>query len=465
MANIVTVISFLLVPALMIFLCVKFKALNKLGIVLLCYIVGMVAGNLGILPHSFSTPSATNLTVTADESLQAEAFSVDILGYGGEVVETVELNAENSWSATVKAPYETDEQDAISYTVENEGVSLTASAGDSTLSLLQSVTICIALPLVLFSLDIKKFFTVAKKGMLCMLLACISIIVITFILHLIFRSSTENSAQYAAGAVAVYTGGTVNFGSIRNAIGISNNDYIVFNTYDSVVSVIYIFFLSTVGRKFFIKVMRMKPFEQNSNDTSAIDSATIDESVYTYKEILQKKNIPGLLAALGLSAVIFGISYALNILVSMYNPSLGMTVMMLSITTLGIAFSFIKKVRNIKKTFQLGMYIIYAFCFSVAASADFKALLNFSLPIFCYVFVSIVASLLLHAFLSKLFRIDTDTMIITSVSAVCSPPFVPAVAASLNNNAILVSGLATGVVGYAVGNYLGNAIYFIYNMI
>lgn len=465
MANILTVILFMLVPALMIFLCVKFKALNKLGIVLLCYIVGMVVGNLGILPHSFSTPSVTNLTITADESLRSEAFCVDILGYGGEIVETVELNAENSWSATVKAPYETDEQETIGYSVENEGVSLTASAGDSTLSLLQSITICIALPLVLFSLDIKKFFTVAKKGMLCMLLACISIIVVTFILHLVFRSSTENSAQYAAGAVAVYTGGTVNFGSIRNAIGITNNDYIVFNTYDSVVSVLYIFFLSTIGRKFFIKVMRMKPFEHNSDDASAIDSATIDESVYTYKEILQKKNIPGLLAALGLSAVIFGISYALNILVSMYNPSLGMTVMMLSITTLGIAFSFIKKIRNIRKTFQLGMYIIYAFCFSVAASADFKALLNFSLPIFCYVFVSIIAGLLLHAFLSKLFRIDTDTMIITSVSAICSPPFVPAVAASLNNNAILVSGLATGVVGYAVGNYLGNAVYFIYNLI
>ena len=40
-----------------------------------------------------------------------------------------------------------------------------------------------------------------------------------------------------------------------------------------------------------------------------------------------------------------------------------------------------------------------------------------------------------------------------------------AVAASLNNNAILVSGLATGVVGYAVGNYLGNAVYYLYSLI
>lgn len=464
MVNALVVLLFFAAPALMIFLCVKFKSLNKLGIVLLCYILGMVIGNLGLLPHSFSTPSVTNVTVSLVEQRETPV-SVDILDENGVVAETVTLNAENNWVQSIKLPFEDADRNAINYTVSDDNVLLTASAGDSVLSLLQSITICLALPLVLFSLDIRKFFKVAKKGMLCMLLACISIVLVTFVLHLIFRTSTENSAQYAAGAVAVYTGGTVNLGSIRNAIGISNNDYIIFNTYDSVVSVIYIFFLSTIGRKFFLKVFRMRPFEQNNSASDVIDNATIDESVYTYKEILCKKNIPGLLAALGLSAVIFGISYTLNILVSMFNPSLGMTVMMLSITTLGIAFSFVKKIREIRKSFQLGMYIIYAFCFSVAASADFKALLNFSLPIFCYVCVSIVGSLMLHAFLSKLFKIDTDTMIITSVSAICSPPFVPAVAAALDNNAVLVSGLATGVVGYAVGNYLGNAVYFLYSMI
>jgi len=53
-----------------------------------------------------------------------------------------------------------------------------------------------------------------------------------------------------------------------------------------------------------------------------------------------------------------------------------------------------------------------------------------------------------------------DTFIITSVSAVCSPPFVPGVAAALKNKAIIISGLTTGIVGYAIGNYLG--IFFAY---
>ena len=45
--------------------------------------------------------------------------------------------------------------------------------------------------------------------------------------------------------------------------------------------------------------------------------------------------------------------------------------------------------------------------------------------------------------------------IITSASAICSPPFVPVVAAALKNRAVIISGLTTGIIGYALGNYLG----------
>ena len=36
-----------------------------------------------------------------------------------------------------------------------------------------------------------------------------------------------------------------------------------------------------------------------------------------------------------------------------------------------------------------------------------------------------------------------------------SPPFVPVIAAALKNKEIVVSGLIIGIIGYAIGNYLG----------
>jgi uncharacterized membrane protein len=44
---------------------------------------------------------------------------------------------------------------------------------------------------------------------------------------------------------------------------------------------------------------------------------------------------------------------------------------------------------------------------------------------------------------------------ITSVAFICSPPFVPVVAGALKNRHIIVSGITIGIIGYAVGNYLG----------
>jgi uncharacterized membrane protein len=46
-------------------------------------------------------------------------------------------------------------------------------------------------------------------------------------------------------------------------------------------------------------------------------------------------------------------------------------------------------------------------------------------------------------------------MIITSTALICSPPFVPVIAGALNNRALIISGLTIGIVGYAIGNFIG----------
>jgi uncharacterized membrane protein len=139
-------------------------------------------------------------------------------------------------------------------------------------------------------------------------------------------------------------------------------------------------------------------------------------------------------------------------------------VTILLITTLSLVCSFIKPVREIKKTRSLGMYIIYIFCFTVATMADFSEFTeNFDFTLLIYITASIFGSMFLHAILSKFAKVDSDTMIVTSVSAICSPPFVPVVVAALNNNAVLISGLTTGIIGYAIGNYLGVLVHFVLN--
>ena len=85
----------------------------------------------------------------------------------------------------------------------------------------------------------------------------------------------------------------------------------------------------------------------------------------------------------------------------------------------------------------------------------FDVLVHIDWNILLYVVISIFGSMVIHALLCKPFKLDSDTMIITSVSAVCSPPFVPVVVSGLKNRDVLITGLVTGIIGYAIGNYLG----------
>ena len=82
-----------------------------------------------------------------------------------------------------------------------------------------------------------------------------------------------------------------------------------------------------------------------------------------------------------------------------------------------------------------------------------------SLSIMGYITIIVFGSLLLHTIFAKIFKIDADTMVITSVTYINSPPFVPMIAASMRNKNVLLPGLTIGIVGYALGNYLGLFIF------
>ena len=379
MVNVIIAVLFCILPAPIIFLNNRVKIVEKIGIVLICYLLGILIGNIGILPESFSGIQST----------------------------------------------------------------------------IQDVSVCLALPLILFSLDIKKSFRTTKTGLKCMGLAIFSIATVAFILQLIFRDNPL-APQLAGLAMGVYTGGTPNLTSIKTAIGVADETYLIFNTYDMVISIVYMLVILSSGKYVIKKIFRLKDFEGDKNIT--VDGEECQETT-SYKGMFEPKTFGKLMLALLLSAAIVGVSYVAGTFVKGYETA----VTILLITTLSIICSLFRPIRSIKMTTNLGMYIIYIFCFTVATMADVKKLIHIDTPIILYVAVAIYGSMILHALLSKLFKIDFDTMIITSVSAICSPPFVPAVANSLKNNAALISGITTGVVGYAIGNYLGVAVHWLFS--
>jgi uncharacterized membrane protein len=171
-----------------------------------------------------------------------------------------------------------------------------------------------------------------------------------------------------------------------------------------------------------------------------------------YWGLLKKKTVVPLMKSFGIAVLIFGIGGAASLLVP---ASAQMAVVILIITSLGIAASLIPAVKKLDKSFELGMYLILIFCMVIASRADLGNIDFVAMKIAAYVAFVVFGSMIIQAVLSWIFRIDADTYIITSTAMITNPAVVLAVAGSLRNREIVFSGLSASIIGLAAGNYLG----------
>jgi uncharacterized membrane protein len=184
-----------------------------------------------------------------------------------------------------------------------------------------------------------------------------------------------------------------------------------------------------------------------------------------YKEFGKKKSLIQLGKVLVAAAVVMGISVFIGKLLGK-DGGISMVALILSITTLSLLLTTWKEVRTWDKSYDAGMYLIYVFCLVMATMADLSKIdWNQSLYILLFQAVIIFGSLLLTVLLAKLFRIDADTAVITSDTLINSPLCVPMIAATMKNKDVIMTGIANGLLGYAVGNYIGFLMFTLFGVL
>ncbi len=316
-----------------------------------------------------------------------------------------------------------------------------------------NITVPLSIPLMLFSIDLKRWSRLAGKTAVSLACMIASVLLMSGAGFFIFRNMIDEAWKMAGMAIGVYTGGTPNLNAIGLALQAPEHIIVLANTSDMLVCLPWFFFILTLAQRTFNHFL--PAFEKTdvpSAEAADSDADTGQSDINDYRGIFSRTVLIPLAGALGLSVLIFAAGAGLySVVPKEYN----MAVLMLLITTLGIGASFIPRVRNIRKTFHLGQYIILVFCLVVGSMADIRELVTAAPAVIYFMAFVVYGSWILHLLLGMLFKIDTDTVIITSVAGIFSPPFVPVVASALKNREIIVSGLSAGIIGYAIGNYLG----------
>lgn len=314
------------------------------------------------------------------------------------------------------------------------------------------LSIALALPLLLFTLDIRQWRRVAGKAMLSMVLATTSVVALATSLFFMFKGQgTESASHFAAMSVGVYTGGTPNLAAIKTGLDIPHSEYIVFHSLDTFVGAGYLLLMLTLGIPFFRRVL--PPFPDLEEDS--VEHAHHFDSD-DYSPLLEKRNVAEIIKASLLALLVVAAALGVSELyASIFSASNSSAVTIVALTTLGILLSLVPQVRAMHLSYKLGMYLIYVFCFVIASMASVEQLAAVDASVAIFLIGTVTGSLLLHGLFCRIAGIDSDTFMVTSVAAVCSPPFVPMMARALGNPATILSGMTTGIIGYALGNYLG----------
>ena len=316
------------------------------------------------------------------------------------------------------------------------------------------ISIAIALPLLLFSINVKSALNMAGDTLKGMGLALLSVMVISIIGAIIFNDQVADVWQVAGMSVGAYTGGGPNMAAIKSAIDGKESIFITMVTYDILFSAMYLIFVMAFGQKVF--GLFLNKYQAKNTDETEIDYAGMehmaDETAHGYKKLLNIKLAPQTFGSILASGAVVGLAL---FIASLVPESYKSTTTIVGITSLGLAASFIPQVRNLANSFQLGMYLILVFCFTMGTMTDTSIFTDIDLGLASYISFILIGSLIMQALLCKLFKIDTDTFLITSSAAIMSVPFIPVIAGALKNREILLPGFAAAIIGYAVGNYLG----------
>ena len=315
-----------------------------------------------------------------------------------------------------------------------------------------SASIPLAIPMMLFCCRFTR--SDASTQLKTVISGFLSVAIAVVVGYIFFGKQIPEGDKIGGIMSGMYTGGMLNAAAIQAIFQVEEQNYVVMCSYDIVISFLYLVFLVAVGYKIFRRLYGEKGTKSlTESEKEELDREIAEAKRNPYANLWSREGMMELAKILGWTIAVVGVAYASTLL---FHKDWFMVVFILVLSTLGVVCSFLKPVRKLGRSFDIGMYLIYIFSIAMASMADFSKLnLADGLNQILFLTVTVFGSLVLHAIFCRFMRVDADSMTVSSVSFINSPPFVPMMVAVLKNRKTLIVGLGAGIVGYALGNHFG----------
>jgi len=341
----------------------------------------------------------------------------------------------------------------LSTPLKNAGADMTLASDIS------SVLVLVGMPLILFSADLPALKKLAKPMIISFTMNTVAVLIIATGSYIIFKNMLPNAHNISGMLVGTYTGGTPNMIAIGHGLNAGPERIMLLQTADMIGGGIYFFMLLSIMPRALKKVLpEYQPVGSYDPEEAKYYAETFSggkQSVKPFKAFMSRVGL------VSVSIVCVLISMGICLLLPSQYGNTGLAklgeytaLIMLLVTTFGILLSFVKKIRFAPGSYSSGQYFLLMFSVGMGLCFDISAVSN-SLILLGMLLLIQFGTVLLHIIMAKIWKIDYHTMIITSTAGVFGPAFIIPVANALHNDEIILPGILCGILGYAIGNYLG----------
>jgi uncharacterized membrane protein len=316
---------------------------------------------------------------------------------------------------------------------------------------MSSVTVLLAIPLLLMTTDFKAWIRHVKPFLMGISMAVLGVFLASLLVFFWLGKGNPQSPL----VLAMYTGSLIGTSANVSAIGLAlkadSNTFMMVSSIDVLCGGILLLYLIGIAPKLYRAILL--PYKalgsvatvhsHNKNDSSILGKLSdVGFSIATALLIAG--------ASVGTSFLLFG----------KLKEEIVLCLLSLFAVVMGV---FSSKIRSLSTAEPLGQYLLLIFCFAVGIRADLSAIVHKSSEILtlmaAYSFFAVLFQLILY----KIFRVDSDTAVMTTAGTIFGPAFIGQIETALGNKEVLLTGMVTAVLGYAMGNFAGFLVFELFS--
>lgn len=321
----------------------------------------------------------------------------------------------------------------------------------------------LALPLLLFQIDIKAIWKESGRLLGIFLLSSVGTVAGTFAAFFLLKEHIPYLDKLSAMMSASYIGGGVNFAAMALKFDPPKDVISAAVVADNLMTALFILTLMAIPT---IQFFRNKFNTPHIDEVEGTQIAGRDD-YFSRKEISLLDIALNFGAAFFIVAVSFKLSAFMtdilpkadgNILYEMFTSLVTDKYLILTTFTFVLLLLFPKFFKQLNGSNEFGTFLIYLFFFVLGIPASIPLIIQTAPLLLLFVFIIAMLNLVMSLVAGKLIGADLEEILLASNANIGGPTTAAALAIAKGWHKLIGPILVVGTLGYIIGNYIGTAI-------